>query len=49
MDFAGTRGEGLGAVQVCPGQGAEGVEFVTSRGEGTCTSGLVGYKEDTWR
>jgi hypothetical protein len=46
VDFAGTKGEGLGVDQVYPGQGVEGVEFVTSRGEGTCTPGLVAYRED---
>lgn len=47
MGFAETKGEGLGVDQVYPGRGVEGVEFVTSRGEGTCTPGLVAHKEDT--
>ena len=33
--------------QVYPGQGAEVVESVASMGEGTCTLGLIAYKEDT--
>jgi len=48
MDFAGTKGEeGLGEGRVYPGWDAEGVESVTSTGEGTCMPGLMAYKEDT--
>lgn len=47
MGFAGTKGEGPGAGQVYPGQGAEGEASGASMGEGTCRSGLVGRKKDT--
>ena len=47
MGFAGTRREELGAGQAYPGQGVEGVVFVTSTGEGTCTLDPVAYREDT--
>jgi len=47
MGFAGTKWEELGAGQVYPGRGVEGVVFVTSTGEGTCTPDPVAYREDT--
>ena len=47
MGFAGTRREELGAGQVYPGQGVEGVVSLTSTGEGTYTPDPVAYREDT--
>jgi len=47
MDFAGTKREELGVGQAYPGRGVEGVGFVTSTGEGTCTPDPVAYREDT--
>ena len=48
MGFAGTKGEELDAGRVYPGQGAEGVASVTSKGEGTyMPPGLVVHKGNT--
>ena len=49
MGFAGTKREEPGAGQVYPGRDVEGVEFVASTGEDTCTPDSVAYKEDTGR
>ena len=48
MGFAGTSEEGLGVGQVCLDRGVEGVAFVTSTGQGTCTPDLVAYKDTCW-
>ena len=47
MGFAGTKREVLGAGQAYPGQGVEGVVFVTSTGERTCTPDPVAYRKNT--
>ena len=45
MGFAGTSEEGLGVDQVCPDRGVEGVAFVASTRQDTCTPDLVAYKD----
>jgi hypothetical protein len=47
--FAGTKRGELGAGQAYPDRGVEGVGFVASTGEDTCTPDPVAYKEDTGR
>ena len=47
--FAGTNGKELGAGQVYPVRGAEGVGSVASTGESTCTPGFVALKQNEYQ